>query len=117
MESNTTTAVSTSQGITSKVKEYIILQKELLKVQASDKVSEIATGLAVVLFFGTFLLVGIMAFTTGLGLYLNTVFNSDFAGFFAAGGLVILIGISLYYFGRKRLDNFISFEILKILNS
>lgn len=106
-----------SQGITSKIKEYVILQKELIKVEASDKAARLATEVSILIFFSTFLLVGVMSLTVGLGFFLNSLLESSYAGFFAAGSIVILVGILLYILGKERLDNFISFKILKIFNS
>lgn len=112
-----TIASNQSQGITSKIKEYVTLQKELIKVQTSDKAAQLATGVSILVFFSTFLLVGVMAMTIGLGLFINSLLESTYAGFFVAGSIVILLGILLYVLGKERLENFISFKILKIFNS
>ncbi|MGP8214439.1 MAG: phage holin family protein [Bacteroidia bacterium] len=105
------------EELTDNVKEYINIRVELVKLQATNKVSI----LIAILEFGliAFLLVQLILIVAGLalGYYLSSVTGSTFLGFLLVTGLYIIMGIVLVTYRKKLIINPIRNIIIKYILS
>lgn len=89
-------------SIPKNVIEYVNLQKELVKVQITEKSTNlISTVLTYVILaiLGSFTLI---LLSIGVALYLNEVYDNGYGGFYTVAGFYTIIGVILYV-GRKSL--------------
>lgn len=102
-------------SIPNDVVEYVNLQKDLVKLQITEKstniISKVITYiiLAVV---GVFMLICV---TIGGALAINESFNNTYAGFFIVAGIYLLLGIVMYASRKALITNKIADIITNIL--
>jgi len=107
-----------AEEISNGLKQYLMLNYEIVKLQATDKVSVLGSSL-----FGL-LMVGISAFlfaftlSIGLGFYLSAVLGNAWSGFAIIAAFYFLVAIVLFIGRKKMIEKPLRDKIIdKLLNN
>ena len=107
-----------AEEISNGLKQYLMLNYEIVKLQATDKVSALGSSL-----FGL-LMVGISAFlfaftlSIGLGFYLSAVLGNAWSGFAIIAAFYFLVAIVLFIGRKKMIEKPLRDKIIdKLLNN
>lgn len=90
------------EGIGESVKQYLLLNYDIIKLEATKKTSEIGATFFSALMLGIALFLFAFALSMGVGFYLSALLGDTFSGFGIIAGFYLLISIILLI-GRKRL--------------
>lgn len=93
---------NTFDGLFNKTTEYLETRVELLRLKTAGKTSDIISSLVskiVIVGIGCMVMILI---SIGVAIWLGTVFNRMYLGFFAVGVLYILVALILF-FGRSNI--------------
>jgi len=90
------------EGISESVKQYLLLNYDIIKLEATKKTSEIGATFFSALMLGIALFLFAFALSMGVGFYLSALLGDTFSGFGIIAGFYLLISIILLA-GRKRL--------------
>lgn len=93
------------EGLSDNVKEYIQLNYEIFKLEATEKVSEIGSSLFSSLVLGIALFLFILTLSMGAGFYLSALLGDSYSGFAIIAGFYLLISIILFVGRKKLLEN------------
>ena len=94
--------VNTFEGLFNKTTDYLETRLELIRLKATGKTSELISSLVsriVIICIGCMVLV---LFSIGFAIWLGTVLNKMYLGFFAVGIFYMLI-ILILFLGRNQL--------------
>ena len=107
-----------AEEISNGLKQYLMLNYEIVKLQATDKVSVLGSSL-----FGL-LMVGISAFlfaftlSIGLGFHLSAVLGNAWSGFAIIAAFYFLVAIVLFIGRKKMIEKPLRDKIIdKLLNN
>lgn len=89
-------------SIPSDVIEYVNLQKELFKVQITEKSTDLISKVLTYVILALLGVFTLLFLSIGAAFSLNTLFPNSYAGFYIIAGVYALAGILLYA-GRKTL--------------
>lgn len=90
------------EGFSESVKQYLMLNYEIIKLEVTRKTSEIGATLFSSFLLGTALFLFVFALSMGVGFYLSALLGDTFSGFGIIAGFYLLISIILLI-GRKKL--------------
>ena len=90
------------EGLSDSVKQYVQLNYEIIKLEATSKTSEIGSSVFATLILGMAFSLFALALTMGAGFYLSTLLGDTFSGFAIIAGLYLIISIILLV-GRNKL--------------
>lgn len=89
-------------GITENLKDYVKINYELIKLQATERTSVIGSVLISTIIIVTIGLLFVFVLSLGISFYLSALIGDTFSGFLIVAGFYLLVGLILF-FGRKNL--------------
>ena len=92
------------EELSDKFKTYLDTRYDLIVLNTSDKVSNIGSQFIAYLIIGILSLLFIVLFSIALSLYISAIYGSSFIGFFAVGGMYLVLAVVLFVF-KKQLSN------------
>ena len=90
-----------AEELADKVKEYVNIQYELIKLNVTDKVSLFSADMALGLILALIACLVILFISLAGGFYLSYITGSRFTGFIIVGGIYLMAGIVLVIYRRK----------------
>lgn len=105
-----------NQNIVQNVAEYVNLKKELALLSLSEKVSEVISRMAVLIFTMVFSAIILLFLSFGLANSINTFLNSTSSGYYIVAFIYLLLGGLMYVYGQTFLRQFWIDHILSALN-
>lgn len=90
------------EEITDSIKEYLQLNIEILKLEATDRISLIGASLTAVLLVGVSVFLFVFTMSIGLGFYISALLGDAYSGFAIIAAFYFLLAIILFV-GRKKL--------------
>ena len=104
------------EELSDKLKSYVDTRYDLIVLNTSDKISTIGSQFIAYLLIGILSLLFIVLTSIALSLYISSIYGSSFIGFFAVGGMYLLLTILLIAF-KKQVTNPFRNKILRaVLN-
>lgn len=83
-------------SIPNDVVEYVNLQKDLVKLQVTEKTTNVISGTITYVILAIVGVFALMCLTIGGALVINEALDSRYAGFFVVGGIYALLGVILF---------------------
>jgi hypothetical protein len=90
------------EGLSDSVKQYLLLNCEIIKLEVTKKTSEIGAYIFSSLLLVIALFLFVFALSMGVGFYLSALLGDTFSGFAIIAGFYLLISI-IVLIGRKKL--------------
>lgn len=90
------------EQLTSDVKEYLMTNLEIVKLQATERTSVVGSGLLTAMIIGAVGFMFLLVLSLGAGYYLSDLFGNSYAGFAIIAGFYLMVGLVLYI-GRKKM--------------
>jgi hypothetical protein len=90
------------EALSNSLKQYLILNLEILKLEVIKKTSETGASLFSSLILGISLFLFVFALSMGIGFYLSALIGDTFSGFAIIAAFYLLISIVLLI-GRKKM--------------
>lgn len=90
------------EEITDSLKEYLLLNFEILKLEATERISVIGSSLTAMLLVGLSVFLFVFTMSIGLGFYLSALLGDTYSGFAIIAAFYFLLAIVLFV-GRKKL--------------
>ena len=90
------------EELTDSVKQYLLLNLAILKLESTKQVSLIGASVASTLIIGTTVFLLIFTLSIGLGFYLSALLGDTYSGFAIVAAFYLLLAIVLFA-GRKLL--------------
>ncbi len=90
------------EQLTGDVKEYLMTNLEIVKLQATERTSVVGSGLLTGLIIGGVGFMFLLVLSLGVGYYLSGLFGNNYAGFGILAGFYLLVGLVLFL-GRKKM--------------
>jgi hypothetical protein len=103
------------EGLSDSIKQYIQLNYEIVKLEATRKTSEIGSSLLSSLVLGIALFLFIFASSIYVGFYLSVLLGDTFSGFGIIAGFYLLISIILFFARRKLIEKPLRDKIIETL--
>ena len=94
----------TKEVLVDHLKKYIATNIEKVRLEFVERTAVIVAGLINQLVVGIVFLLFIVTVSIGLGIYLSTFFDNNFAGFFIVAGVYLLLGIIMLASGKKMIE-------------
>lgn len=85
-----------------KAEQYSKTTLELVKLKTVDKTSDIISSITVSIIMILFVAMFALFLNIGVALWLGTILENSYSGFFIVGGLYFVFGLIVYY-NRKKL--------------
>ena len=106
------------EDVIEKLKQYLILNFELIKLQATDHASAIGASLISSLIVGISAFLFIFVLSIGLGFYISSVLGNMYAGFLIVAGFYLFLTLILFIGRKKMIEKPMRDKIIqKLLNS
>lgn len=106
------------EDVIEKLKQYLILNFELIKLQATDQATVIGASLISSLIVGISAFLFIFILSIGLGFYISSVLGNMYAGFLIVAGFYLLLTLTLFIGRKKMIEKPMRDKIIqKLLNS
>lgn len=106
------------EDVIEKLKQYLILNFELIKLQATDQASVIGASLISSLIVGISAFLFIFVLSIGLGFYISSVLGNMYAGFLIVAGFYLFLTLILFIGRKKMIEKPMRDKIIqKLLNS
>ncbi len=90
------------EEITDSLKEYLLLNFEILKLEVTERISVIGSSLTAMLLVGLSVFLFVFTMSIGLGFYLSALLGDAYSGFAIIAAFYFLLAIALFV-GRKKL--------------
>lgn len=90
------------EEITDSLKEYLLLNFEILKLEATERISLIGASLTAVLLVGISVFMFVFTLSIGLGFYISALLGNAYSGFAIIAAFYFVLAIFLFI-GRKKL--------------
>jgi len=90
------------EELTDSLKQYLLLNIEIIKLEATNHVSAIGSTVASSLIVGISAFLFVFTLSIGLGFYLSALLGDSYSGFAIIAAFYFLLAIILFL-GRKRL--------------
>lgn len=90
------------EEITDSIKEYLLLNFELLKLEATERISHIGASLTAILLVGITAFMFVFTLSIGLGFYISALLGNAYSGFVIIAAFYFTLAI-IPYVGRKKL--------------
>ncbi len=103
------------EGLSDSLKQYIQLNYEIVKLEATRKTSEIGSSLLSSLVLGVALFLFAFALSMYVGFYLSALLGDTFSGFGIIAGFYLLVSIILLLARRKLIENPLRDKIIEKL--
>lgn len=94
----------TKEVLVDHLKKYVATNIEKVRLEFVERTAVIGASLIIQLVVGIVFLLFIVTISIGLGIYLSTFFDNNFAGFFIVAGVYLLIGVILLASGKKMIE-------------
>ena len=105
------------EEISDNLKQYLILNWEILKLQVTERTSVIGSSLISKLIIGLSAFLFVLTLSIGVGFYLSALLNNTYSGFIIIAGFYLLLTIILFIWRRKMIEQPMRDKIIqKILN-
>lgn len=92
------------EGINEDLKEYAITNYELVKLQATKRISLIGSELISTVIIALFGLFFLLILSCGVGFYLSSLIGNTFSGFFIVAGFYLLVTLIVFLYRKKILE-------------
>lgn len=115
LKTRTMSELEKIEGISDSVKQYVQLNYEIIKLEATNKTSEIGSSIFASLIIRIVFILFVLTLTLGAGFYLSTLLGDTFSGFLIIAGFYLLISIILLVGRKKLLDDPIRDNIIRKL--
>jgi hypothetical protein len=102
-------------SISNDVVEYINLQKDLVKLQITEKSTDIISNVITYIILAIVGIFALMCLTVGGAMAINELFNNSYAGFLIVAGIYILLGIIIYVSRKALITDKIADALANIL--
>jgi hypothetical protein len=89
------------EGITDRIKDYVNLRVELIKLKAVENGVSIAASAMTYMLIGVFAILMLLTGILALGFYLGQVLNSNAAGFGILTGVLFMVVVILFLIKDK----------------
>ena len=90
------------EEITDSIKEYLLLNFEILKLEATERISQIGASLTAVLLVSVSVFMFVFTLSIGLGFYISALLGNAYSGFAIIAAFYFVLAIFLFI-GRKKL--------------
>lgn len=90
------------EELTDSLKQYLLLNIEILKLEATNQISAIGSSVASSLIVGVSAFLFVFTLSIGLGFYLSALLGDTYSGFAIIAAFYFLLCIILFI-GRKKL--------------
>ncbi len=90
------------EELTDSLKRYVNTNYELIKLEATERTSTLASGLISVFIIGFISVLFIFFISIGIGFYLSTQMGDDHSGFVIVAGFYFVLALILIL-GRKKM--------------
>ena len=90
------------EEITDSIKEYLLLNFEILKLEATERISQIGASLTAVLLVSVSVFMFVFMLSIGLGFYISALLGNAYSGFAIIAAFYFVLTI-LLFIGRKKL--------------
>jgi len=90
------------EEITDSIKEYLLLNFEILKLEATERISQIGASLTAVLLVSVSVFMFVFMLSIGLGFYISAMLGNAYSGFAIIAAFYFVLAI-LLFIGRKKL--------------
>jgi len=90
------------EEITDSIKEYLLLNLEILKLEATERISQIGASLTAVLLVSVSVFMFVFMLSIGLGFYISAMLGNAYSGFAIIAAFYFVLAI-LLFIGRKKL--------------
>lgn len=104
------------EELSDQLKSYLDTRYDLIVLNTSDKVSIVGSQFLAYLIIGILSLLFIVLFSIALSLYISSLYGNSFAGFFAVGGIYLVLTILLIVFKKQVTTPFRNMIIRAVLN-
>lgn len=104
------------EELSDKLKAYIDTRYDLIVLQTSEKVSNVGSTFIAYLLIGIMSILFIVLFSIAISLYISSIYGNSFIGFFAVGGVYLLIAALLIAFKKQITNPFRNKIIRAVLN-
>jgi hypothetical protein len=104
------------EELSDKFKSYLDTRYDLIVLNTSDKVSTIGSQFIAYLIIGILSLLFVLLFSIALSLYISSIYGSSFIGFFAVGGLYLVLAAVSFVFKKQLSNPFRNSIIRAVLN-
>ena len=101
------------EGLFQQAMEYADTRVDLFKLQAVNKVTEVSSSILSKLVVAVIFLIAFGLAGIGFAIYLGKVLGAIEYGFFAMGGVIIIIGVIFYALRHKLMKNPIGASLIK----
>lgn len=99
------------------LKQYMLLNYEIIKLEATKKTSEVGASLFGFFVLGITIFLFVVSLSIGIGFYLSYLLGDSFSGFMIVAGFYLLVSVILYFRRKKLVEksfrNFIIKELLE----
>lgn len=92
------------EELTDTVKQYVLLNIELLKLEATKQVSTIGSSVVGALIVGIAAFLFVFTLSIGLGFYLSALLGDSYSGFAIIAAFYFLLVIILFLGRRKHIE-------------
>ena len=93
------------EEISDSLKQYLQLNYEIIKLEATERTSVISSVLVSSLVIGVTMFLFVLALSIGAGFYLSTLFGQLYLGFAIIAGFYLLLALVLFVFRKKLIEN------------
>ncbi len=102
-------------SITDHIKQYIDLQKQRVLLNVADKTSRLVAEVTIYLVFALAGFIALLLLGFGLAMAVNVWLQSSYWGFFIMALVFAVLGLLLFFRGKKWVTNIIAGDILNML--
>lgn len=99
--------------IINNVKNYFRIQTELIRLGLASKVADAAASGVKMVVIGGGIFLSVIFLSLGLGFYFSTMLHSYTAGFFALGGVYLVITLLIFLLRAKLLEEPVKSRIIQ----
>jgi hypothetical protein len=106
------------EELTISLKEYVLLNIELIKLEATNQLSKIGASLVSSLLVGISLFLFLITLTIGLGFYLSAMLGNTYAGFVIIAAFYFVLTAILFLIRKRCIEKPLCNKIIeKVLES
>lgn len=106
---------SNVSGLSTDVVDYVNLQKDLIKLQVTEKSTKVISNIITYVILGIIGILVLICVSVGFAWLINSKMDSQFAGFFIVGGVYALLAIILYISRKTLITNKIADKLTDII--
>ena len=101
------------EEITESLKQYVNINIEILKLEATERTSEIGSSLIGSLAVGITAFLFIMSLSIGIGFYLSALMGDSYSGFLIIAGFYFILALIVLIGRKKYLENPLRDKIIR----